>query len=98
MYGTVAHMKVKAGKGEELIALMRGDIAERTPKGMRGVQVYRLDSNPDEFMLVVQFDDKASYVANAEDPAQDAEFRKLRDLLEADPHWHDGEVIHVQSA
>lgn len=97
MYGTVSHMKAKPGKGDELIALMNSELDQRTPSGMKGVQVYRLDSNPDEFMLVVQFADKASYVANAEDPAQDAEFRKMRELLDADPHWHDGEVVYTHS-
>jgi hypothetical protein len=30
---------------------------------------------------------------NAEDPAQDATYRKLRELPESDPEWHDGEVL-----
>jgi len=46
------------------------------------------------FILVVLFDSKENYVANANSPEQDKEYRKLRDLLAADPHWHDGEVIH----
>ena len=94
MYGTVGHMKAKPGKLEEIIALTTGMVDRRKPKGYLGEYVYRLDSDPDEFMLVVLFENKESYFANAQDPAQDAEFRKLRELLAADPHWHDGEVIH----
>jgi hypothetical protein len=45
-------------------------------------------------MVAVFFDSKENYHANANDPEQDKEYRRMRDLLDADPGWHDGEVIH----
>ena len=44
-------------------------------------------------MLAVLFTDRDAYVRNADDPAQDVQFRELRQLLERDPEWNDGEVI-----
>jgi len=92
VYGTVAHMKAKPGKADELIAF-NNQMATNKPKGMVAVHVYRMDSDPDEFIVAVLFQDKASYVANAQSPEQDKEFRQMRELLAADPHWHDGEVV-----
>jgi len=94
MYGTIGHMKAKPGKMDEILKLQENFNTERKVKGYLGDLVYRMDKDPDEFILVVLFDSKENYVANANSPEQDKEYRKLRDLLAADPHWHDGEVIH----
>ncbi|MEX2159164.1 MAG: hypothetical protein WEB04_07155 [Dehalococcoidia bacterium] len=94
MYGTVAHMKVKPGKLADLVSWNDNFNRDRNPKGYIGEYVYQLDHDPNEVMLVVLFQDKASYMANAQDPGQDKEYQKMRALLEADPHWHDGEVVH----
>ena len=93
MYGTVAHMKVKAGKIDEFIAFSKEFADQRRPRGFVGEHIYRLDSNPNEIMMVVLFQDKESYQANASDPAMDKEYRRYRELLEADPEWHDGEIV-----
>ena len=66
--------------------------------GFIGTYVYRMDKDPDEFYLVVMFDDKATYRRNAEDPAQDRRYRELRELLAEDPEWHDGEIAWASSA
>ncbi len=39
------------------------------------------------------FQDKESYMANANNPAQDAWYKELRELLVADPTWDDGEYV-----
>jgi hypothetical protein len=44
-------------------------------------------------MLAVLFTDRDAYVRNANDPAQDLQFRALQQLLESDPEWHDGEIV-----
>jgi hypothetical protein len=92
MYGTIAHLRVRKGEEDRLRdAMVR---MERRPvRGFISSHVYRLDSDPQELMLAVLFEDRESYVRNADDPAQDLEFRRLRELLERDPEWHDGEVI-----
>jgi quinol monooxygenase YgiN len=93
MYGTVARMVAKPGGEAALIDLLRQS-DQRKPKGALGDYVYRMDSNPNEFYLVAVFQDKESYLANAESPEQDAEYRKIRALLATDPEWHDGEIVY----
>ncbi len=94
MYGTVAHLKVKPGQMDAFKALMDDFNTNRRPKGYLGEVVYQMDSNPNELMMAVFFDSKETYHANANDPEQDKEYRKMRELLDADPEWHDGEVMH----
>ncbi len=94
MYGTVARMKVKPGQAEAFVAFGKEFDGQRRPKGYIGQHVYRLDADANEFILVVVFEDKESYHANANDPEQDKDYRQMRDMLEADPVWHDGEVVY----
>ncbi|MEX2446250.1 MAG: antibiotic biosynthesis monooxygenase [Dehalococcoidia bacterium] len=92
MYGTVARMRMKPGAGDQMRALM--EEYERTPiDGMVSTTVYRSDDDPDEVYLAVVFDSREAYRANAESPEQDERFRRMRELLEDDPEWHDGEVV-----
>jgi len=96
MYGTVAHLRVKPGQEQALLALQREWESQRRPKvkGAIGEYLYKLDRNPNEYILVVLFQDKETYSANANDPEQDRWYRRWRELLEADPQWNDGEVVY----
>jgi hypothetical protein len=60
--------------------------------------VFQMDRNSNELYLVVIFTDRASYVANAQSPEQNARYQEMRALLAADPEWHDGEVIYAPEA
>ena len=93
MYGTVARMKIKPGKLDEFMKTMP-DTRKRQPKGYLGEIVYQMDNNPNEVIMAVFFADKASYQANANDPQMNKEYEQYRALLDADPEWNDGEVIH----
>ena len=94
MYGTVARMKVKPGKMDDFIANMTQARSDRAMGGYMGEIVYKLDNNPNEIMLCVFFKDKASYQANANDPEMAKDYEQYRAMLDADPEWNDGEVIH----
>jgi heme-degrading monooxygenase HmoA len=93
MYGTVARMKAKPGTGELLAELGR-QLSDDRPPGMVGTWVYQLDADPDEYLLAVAFESREAYTANAGSPEQDARYQKMRALLEADPEWHDGEIVY----
>ncbi len=93
MYGTVARMRVKPGAESALVATM-GDDVTRVP-GFVSAQVYRSDADPQELWLAVAFTDRESYRANADNPEQDQRYREMRQLLEADPEWHDGEIVRT---
>ena len=94
MYGTVGRVRVKPGKEAEFLALGSEEQDLKIP-GFRGQFVYRLDRDANEYMLVVLFADKESYFANADSPEQDARYRKMRELFDAEPEWSDGEIVHA---
>lgn len=96
MYGTVARLRVKPGMSDRLAAFSASNEDIQTP-GFIGSYVYRMDKDPNEFYLVVMFEDRATYRRNAEDPAQDRRYRELRELLAEDPEWHDGEIAWASS-
>ena len=93
MYGTVARMRLKPGAEAQIAALMRQYETLNIP-GQRMTYVYRMDNDPNMVMMAVIFDDKASYVANANSPEQNARYQQMVALLEAPPEWHDGEILY----
>lgn len=92
MYGTVARMRVKPGKIVDFERMGR-EGATRIP-GMVFQHVYRMDTNPDEYLLVVGFERKEAYQANAASPEQHARYEEYVQLLEAEPEWNDGEIVY----
>lgn len=92
MYGTVARMRIKPGMEQQLIAEGKTFEAAQV-SGFVATYIYRMDAEPNVYYLVVVFDSKASYVANANSPEQDARYRQMRELMESDPEWHDGEIV-----
>lgn len=92
MYGTVARMKVRRDKVDELRALMQ-EVESRPIEGYRGTNILIPDDGRDEIVMVVYFDDKASYVKNADDPRMHEDYVRYRALLDADPEWTDGEWV-----
>jgi len=91
MYGTVAKTVVKAENRPKLRELFEGMMAERKVPGY--ITSYVLfENDSDVAWLFAVFQDRATYEANAGDPAQDAEYRKYSALMEAEPEWHDGEI------
>ncbi len=96
MYGTIFTMKVKRGKDAELIESFKKWDRERKPKVRGAVASFLLksDKGAGQYFGVAVFKDKDSYRANAEDPEQDKWYRQLRELLQADPEWHDGEYLY----
>lgn len=93
MYGTVAQMTLKPGMGQQLADQLAGFEAERAPGFIR-TTVYRLDSDANQYLVAVVFDSKEAYVANAESPAQNERFEAMAALLDGEPVWNDGEIIH----
>ena len=88
MYGSLFRMKPKPGMAQQLRDTMNSG---RTPKGF--VTAYILsEDNSDAVWGLAVFEDEKTYRDNANDPAQDAQYRKFRELLESDPEWHDGSI------
>lgn len=92
MYGTVARMILKPGTREQFLALWREVDAPGFP-GRVAEYLYRSDSDPDEMYLAVVFESAEAYRRNAASPVMDASYQRLRELMAADPEWHDGAVV-----
>jgi quinol monooxygenase YgiN len=95
MYGTVARMRIKPGTEERLIELSR--TSEASIPGLIASQVYRMDADPLECYLAVTFVSKEAYVANANSPEQHERYLQYRELLAAEPEWHDGTIVYSTS-
>lgn len=91
MYGTIARMRIKPGKEAELAELARRSSAV-TP-GLVFYHTYRLDADPNEHLLVIAFESKEAYRANAESPEQHERYLSYKALLESEPEWHDGGIV-----
>ena len=95
MYGTVAHMRVKAGMEDQFEAISR-EIGVGTAPGQIAVYVYQMDRDNREFYLAVIFESREAYHANAASPEQHQRFMKLMQVLDSEPEWNDGEIIYAR--
>jgi len=91
MYGTIARLQVTPGKEEELRQLGQ-EMAPQIP-GFVFEHVYRMAADPHELFLVVAFESEQAYRANADSPEQHQRYEQFRALLDAEPEWHDGDII-----
>jgi len=92
MYGTIARIRPKGGDTAALRALLDEWNQQRRPEvpGAHEGYLFVPDAPGPIAFLIAIFDDAATYRANAESPAQDAWYLRLREQLEADPDWMDG--------
>jgi quinol monooxygenase YgiN len=97
MYGTIARLQVRPGMEEAFPAEAKRQ-EERQPAGAVASYVYQMDRSSSEFFLVVMFESKAAYVANAQDPRQHEGYQRLMGVLAAEPEWNDGEIIWMQDS
>jgi quinol monooxygenase YgiN len=92
MYGSVSRWHIKEGKQEEFERLGHELMRDR-PSGAQSVQVYSSDADPSEYWVCGVFDSREAYAANSATPEQGSRFQRLRDLMDSDAEWHDGEVV-----
>ena len=95
MYGTIFRMRPMTGRERDVIEIFDEWDRERRPnvKGVVGGYLMKPDSNNGELIGVAVFESKEAYLANGNDPEQNAWFGKLRSLLQFDPYWEDGEYV-----
>jgi quinol monooxygenase YgiN len=92
MYGTVARLRIKHENLERLRELQDAMMA-RQVAGFIGTHILVPDTWHDEILMVAMFEDRLSYMKNADDPAMHDDYVKMRALLEDDPEWTDGEWL-----
>jgi quinol monooxygenase YgiN len=93
MYGTVARMRFKLGMAQRFFELMQQSGQQRQIPGSITYYAYQMDKDPNEYYLAVIFESKEAYVANANSPEQNQDFRQMMEFLESEPEWHDGEIV-----
>jgi quinol monooxygenase YgiN len=93
MYGTIAKLKVKPGQVEAMKSHMASVSSHHAP-GFVSVSTYQMDADPNELYLAVLFESKETYIANANSPESDADFKKMMQFLVAEPEWHDGKILY----
>jgi quinol monooxygenase YgiN len=94
MYGTIGHFCVKAGMGEQLLEALRQVGALQLP-GSVAAYCYRTDASAQDYYIAVVFTSKEAYFAHAEHPEVVAIDKRLMELLESEPEWHDGEIVYA---
>lgn len=97
MYGTIARMKVKPGMLEKLSDMMGVDDHAHRPGGAVSVSVFQMDASPDEIWVVAISESREAYRAYSEAPESHERYQQMMGWLEAEPEWHDGEVLRHQS-
>jgi heme-degrading monooxygenase HmoA len=90
-------MKITPG-AEEQLRQLSNDFESVPIPGFVSQQVYRLDADPNDVFLVVAFESKDAYLANANSPSQHGRYQQIRALLAAEPEWHDGEIVDSYTA
>jgi hypothetical protein len=95
MFGSIFNMKPRPGQEANIAAHFRRWERERRPAagGTVGGYIFRPKSVHGELVGVAVFDSEDSYRRNADDPEQDLWYRELREMLECDPEWNDGDVL-----
>lgn len=96
MYGTVALLRIRPGQEAALLDEVRAEDLEAHMPGYIAQYVYRADADPHCYWLVVLFESRETYHANAASPEQHLRYLRLRALLTAEPEWHDGEVVYAR--
>jgi quinol monooxygenase YgiN len=94
MYGTVARFRVQPGKLEAMTEVVRKR-AGLIP-GLLFETVLQSDSDEQNLVLVVGFESKEAYQANASSPEQHASYQEYRAFLESDPEWCDGTYLQIE--
>ena len=95
MFGTIYRMHPKPDQERRIADHFRRWERERRPivDGMVSGYLFRPKVGARDLIGVAVFDSEASYRKNADDPAQSEWYRSLRDMLEEDPEWSDGDVL-----
>jgi quinol monooxygenase YgiN len=89
---TLFRLKVLPGKRQAVLDHFEKWDREQKSKatGFRRSILVSSNSDPDEFMGGVRWDNTENYMKNASRPEQDAWFQELRRNLVRDPEWFDG--------
>ena len=93
MYGTIARFRIRKDVNKEAFKKKMDAFDSSQIPGWIADYIVQTDANSNEYFLVAILKDKATYQANADDPAQHERYLIFRSFLEDDPEWNDGTII-----
>jgi hypothetical protein len=95
MFGTIYRMHPKPDQERRIAEHFRRWEREQRPvvDGMVSGYLFRSKAGMRDLIGVAVFDSEANFRKNAATPAQDQWYRRLREMLEEDPEWSDGDVL-----
>ena len=88
-YGTIAKMRLLPGAEPLFRAHFAALVHEQLP-GWVSTTFYQSDQDRLDVWMVVAFESREAYRANAARPNMDALYRRIRGCLASDPEWNDG--------
>jgi hypothetical protein len=94
MFGTIGHVRPKAGTEAQYLELMeewKRTVRPKIPGRFISIEG-RPKDRPGEIVFIALAQDEATYRMLAELPEQDAFYRKLTELMGAEPTWEDVEM------
>jgi quinol monooxygenase YgiN len=89
MFGTIMRARTKPGQRDAFIAAMRERGNAANNPGFHSAEVGYEDKDPDRVIAVIHFRDRESYLANAQRPQTDAEYKRMLDFVVEPPEWID---------
>ncbi|MDQ2942121.1 MAG: antibiotic biosynthesis monooxygenase [Candidatus Dormibacteraeota bacterium] len=89
----MARYRVKPGQEQKFLDELKSMEGE-PPDGWLYMTVFRSTKDPNEIWVSVVFENEAKYKKSADSPEMDKQYRKTLELLQGEPEWHDGNVIH----
>jgi hypothetical protein len=101
MYGTVYRMQPRQGQDQAVLDHLFRWEQEYLPGviGYAGGYILEPASLPTSatgsIVVIVVFDSLAAYIRTRDDPEQNLWYQRLRDLVEHDPEWNEGEVTEI---
>jgi len=97
MFATIFATRARPGREQEVVALAEQWERERRDqaRGFQGGELLRNVADPRELVWIARFESQDAARANADDPAQDAWYRRLVELLEGEPTFTDCEPVRT---
>jgi hypothetical protein len=93
MYGTIARFRVRPEVNRKEFKQKMDSFDSSNIPGWIADYIFQTDADSDIFYLVAIFQDRESYQANADDPAQHERYLIFRSFLADDPEWNDGTIV-----
>ena len=95
-FGTVARLLVKPNMLDRFFAYGEEQEQRNDIDGAVALLIFQSATDPLEFYMVAVAESEEHYRAIAASPDQHQEYLRMRELLQADPEWHDGRVVFAQ--